>query len=118
MNLLIKKNLNKEFRKNRNRARISGTPEKPRLSVFVSNRHIYVQLIDDESGKTLASVSTHELKGGKMKRTKQAEELGKMLVEKAKKAGVKNAVLNRGIYKYHGRIKALTEGARNAGLKI
>ena len=113
----LKKNLNRGLRKARNRAKILGTAEKPRLSVFRSNRYTYAQLIDDVQGKTLAAASTQEsVKGSK--KTESAKILGGLIAEKAKKLGVKQAVMNRSFYKYHGRVKAVAEGANAAGLKI
>ncbi len=117
MNKAQRKNLNRGLRQNRNRARISGTAEKPRLSVFRSNKYTYAQLIDDVQGKTLASASTKELKK-KGKKTELAQELGALIAEKAKKAGVKEAVFNRSFYKFHGRVKAVAEGAKTGGLKV
>src|SRR3990167_7871830 len=110
------KNLKRDQRRKRNRAKIYGTAEKPRLSVFRSNRHTYAQLIDDSKGITLASASTHSVKGkGK---AAQAKALGVLIAEKAQKAGVKQAVFNKGPYLFHGRVKAVAEGAREAGLKL
>lgn len=104
-------------RKKRVRAKISGTANRPRLSVFKSLKHIYAQLIDDEAGKTLVSVSDKEVKGGKTK-TEKAEALGKLIGEKALAKKISQAVFDKGAFKYHGRVKAVAEGARNAGLKI
>ena len=98
------------------RSKVKGTAQRPRLSVFRSNKGIYAQLIDDISGKTLASASSVELKSGK--KLEQAKEVGKKLGELAKAAKIENAVFDRGGYLYHGRVKALAEGAREAGLKI
>ena len=108
----------RKLRHHRVRAKVSGTADKPRLNVFRSNTHIYVQLIDDENGKTMASASSHELKSKKMKKADAAAEVGKLAAEKALKAGIKQAVFDRGGYQYHGRIKNLAEAARAAGLKI
>ncbi|MEK9170386.1 MAG: 50S ribosomal protein L18 [Patescibacteria group bacterium] len=110
------KNLKKIRRQNRNRANIFGTNEKPRLSVFRSNKYAYAQLISDSDNKTLVSASTHELKSGKKTKTDQARMLGELLAEKAQKAGISKVIFNRGSYKYHGRIKAIAEGARSKGL--
>lgn len=117
MKKAIRKNLNRSLRKNRNRARIFGTAEKPRLSIFRSNKYTYAQLIDDSKGHTLASASTVEL-NKKGKKSELAKALGELIAEKAKKAGIKSAVLNRSFYKYHGRVKAVAEGARESGLKL
>lgn len=108
-------------RAKRNRAKIAGTAESPRLSVFRSNTAMYAQLIDDEAGKTVLSLSTRKLelaKGEKTTKTRQAEMLGKKIAEMAKAAGVKKAIMDRGAYRYHGRVKAVAEAARAAGLKI
>jgi len=104
------------------RAKISGTSQRPRLCVFRSNKHIYCQLIDDEKGHTLLSASDLELKVTKSKnqRTKVdiAKEVGKLIAQKAKKIKIEKVVFDRGGYKYHGRVKALAEGAREGGLKF
>ena len=106
------------FRKKRARSKIGKGPgTKPRISVFRSNKHIYVQIIDDESGKTLFSARSSELKN-KGTKSEKAKETGKRVAEKAVKAGVEKAVFDKGEYNYHGRVKALAEGAREAGLKF
>ncbi len=106
------------------RKTVSGTPERPRLNVFRSLNHIYVQVIDDINGVTLASASTVD---GKIKtsgalegksRIEQAAEVGKAVAQRALDAGVSEVVFDRGGYKYHGRIKALAEASREAGLKF
>jgi large subunit ribosomal protein L18 len=107
----------RKLRHNRVRAKVSGTNQKPRLNVFRSNTHIYAQLIDDETGTTLASASSHEIKS-KGKKADLASAVGKLAAQKALKAGIKEAVFDRGGYQYHGRIKNLAEAAREAGLKI
>lgn len=111
------KNIKREQRRKRNRAKIFGTAKKPRLSVFRSNKHTYAQLIDDKKGITLVSASTKELKK-KGTKTLKAKSLGELIAQKAKKLGLQQAVLNRGPYLYHGRVKAIAEGARAVGLKI
>ncbi len=111
------KNIQREQRRKRSRAKIFGIAKKPRLSVFRSNKFTYVQLIDDKKGVTLVSASSRELKRGKSK-VEQAKLLGELLAEKAQKLGIKQAVFHRGSYRYHGRIKAVAEAARGAGLKI
>ncbi len=103
------------------RAKISGTKEQPRLSVFRSNKHIFLQLIDDSSQKTL--VSANDLKinppaGGKGTKTEIAKEVGKELAKLAKAKKIKKVVFDRGGYKYHGRVKASAEGAREGGLNF
>ena len=106
--------------KKRIRKIIKGTPERPRLSVFRSNRQISVQLIDDINGKTLMSVSSllKEIAEKKGNKIQQAEEVGKMIAKKAKEQGITEIVFDRSGYLYHGRIKVLAESARKAGLKI
>jgi len=111
------KNIRKARRQNRNRATIFGTSEKPRLSVFRSNKYTSAQLIDDNADKTLVFASTREIKEKKNK-TEQAKILGEVLAEKSLKAGIKKAVFNKGPYRYHGRVKAVAEGARLKGLII
>lgn len=109
-------------RKRRTRAKIRGTAQRPRLSVFRSNRYTYAQLIDDEQGKTLVSASTKELMALKSKtlnpKLQQAEQLGELIAKKALEKGIKKAVFDRGEYKYHGRVKAVAEGARKGGLQF
>ena len=104
-------------RKHRTRSKIFGTKLRPRLSIFRSNRDLYVQLIDDERGHTLVGASTRELKD-RGRKTHAASTLGKLITERAKQAGIQTVVLDRGAYKYHGRVKALAEAIRGAGLKI
>ncbi len=118
MNSRKKLNQKRTRRAIRSRAKIAGTASKPRLSVFRSNRYVYAQLIDDEARRTLASASAiamKEVKGGK---AAQSEKVGEELAKKASAAGIKQATFDRGSYKYHGRIKAVAEGARKGGLKI
>lgn len=102
------------------RSRISGTAAKPRLSVFRSNKQIYAQLIDDEAGVTLASCSSREkdLNLQAVSKTESSKEVGKKLAEIAKSKGIEAVVFDRGGYKYHGRVKALAEGAREGGLNF
>ena len=105
-------------RHRRIRGKISGTVERPRLVVFRSNKGISAQLIDDDSGKTLAGASWVGLKSFSGNKTEQATEVGKTLAAAAKEAGVDTCVFDRGGYLYHGRVKALAEGAREGGLKF
>lgn len=126
-------------REKRTRVKIFGTADKPRLSVFRSNYYTYGQLIDDEAGRTLVSASTKEIKKSKVKgpacaepacRTGRAtagrqeskvvlsERLGELIAKKAVEKGIKKAVFDRGKYKYHGRVKAVAEGARKEGLQL
>ena len=100
------------------RNKISGTKERPRLSVFRSNKGLFVQVIDDENGKTLASASTKEL-GEKAKLNQEdSKNVGKKIAEKALASGIQSIVFDRNGYLYHGNIKALAEGAREGGLKF
>lgn len=116
MNKQIKTNQIKKRRKARARAKILGTKDMPRLSVFRSNKFTYAQLIDDSAGKTLASASTIDIKG-KAKISK-SEILGEKLAKIAAEKKITSAVFDRGSYKYHGRVKAVAESARKAGLRI
>jgi large subunit ribosomal protein L18 len=109
----------RERRHRRVRKRIFGTVDRPRLVVFRSNRGIEAQLVDDVEGKTLAAASWLQLKKSfKGKKTEQAAEVGKLLAQNAKKAEIEQAVFDRGGYLYHGRVKALADGAREGGLKL
>lgn len=99
------------------RKKISGTPERPRLAVFRSNKYIYAQLIDDIAGHTLASASSREA-GADGNKTAQAAAVGKLLAERAQAAGISGVVFDRGGYLYHGRVKALADGAREGGLQF
>jgi len=104
-------------RKGRVRAKVSGTAVCPRLTVFRSNRGIYAQIINDKIGKTIISVSAKEVKT-KGNKTAISSELGKLIAEKAVAKGIGRVVFDRNGYKYHGRVKALAEGARLGGLKF
>lgn len=103
-------------RHRRVRGRISGTAERPRLAVFRSNRGIFAQLVDDEAGVTLASATWLALKGRSGDKSEQAREVGRQLASAAKGAGISNVVFDRSGYLYHGRVKALADGAREGGL--
>ena len=105
-------------RHRRVRSKVQGTAERPRLAVFRSNRGIEAQLIDDAEGKTLAAASWLHLKSFKGNKIEQAAEVGKLLAKNAKGAGVERVVFDRGGYLYHGRVKALADGAREGGLKF
>jgi large subunit ribosomal protein L18 len=105
-------------RRRRVRAKVSGTAERPRISVFRSNRGIFAQLIDDETGRTLAAVNWTESDLRSLKPTEQAHRAGELLAQRAQAAGVSAAVFDRGGYQYHGRVKALAEGAREGGLTL
>ena len=118
------KNMNdpRKRRQRRIRLKITGTPERPRLNVFRSLDHIYAQVIDDVAGTTLASASTvdkevSEQVAGKKKR-EQAAIVGKIVAQRALDAGIQEVVFDRGGYIYHGRVKALADGAREGGLKL
>ena len=105
-------------RRRRVRAKVHGSAERPRISVFRSNRGVFAQLIDDDSGRTLASVNWTESDLRTLKPMEQAAKAGELLAQRAKSAGVETAVFDRGGYQYHGRVKALAEGAREGGLKF
>jgi large subunit ribosomal protein L18 len=109
----------RERRHRRVRGRVSGTPERPRVAVFRSNSGVYAQLVDDLGGRTIASASWLGLKKSfKGTKSEQAAEVGKLLAANAKKAGVEQVVFDRSGYLYHGRVKALADGAREGGLKF
>jgi len=129
---MLKKQEKKYRRHKRVRAKIKGTSKVPRLCVFRSNKHIYAQIIDDEKGKTILSSSSFGLKKSKTKRkTKESKEkesrsakiagayeVGKLVAKKALEKKIEKVVFDRGGYKYHGRVRALAEGAREGGLKF
>ena len=121
--MFIKDNTKRATKKARIRRKISGTAERPRLSVFRSLNHIYVQMIDDVKGTTLLQASTKskelvdEIKSSKGK-TSKSKLVGKLVAKKAVEKGITTAVFDRSGYQYHGRIKAVAEGAREGGLKI
>jgi large subunit ribosomal protein L18 len=112
--------LNRQRIKRRVRAKVSGSAERPRLSVFRSNRHIYAQLIDDLAGRTLAAASTVEadLSAESAARTEQAKTVGQRLAERAKEAGIERVVFDRNGFRFHGRVRAVAEGARAGGLQF
>jgi large subunit ribosomal protein L18 len=105
-------------RRRRVRAKISGTAERPRISVFRSNRGIHAQLVDDLAGRTLAAVVWTEADLRSLKPMEQADNAGRLLAERAKAQGIDRAVFDRGGYQYHGRVKAFAEGLREGGLTI
>ena len=105
-------------RHRRIRGKISGTAERPRLSIFRSNKNIYAQLIDDVAGVTLASASTLDKEVSKGTKTEQAVVVGKLVAERAVAKGISEVVFDRGGYLYHGRVKALADSARENGLKF
>ncbi|HLH43078.1 MAG TPA: 50S ribosomal protein L18 [Bryobacteraceae bacterium] len=100
------------------RRRVRGTPERPRLAVFRSLKHIYAQVIDDDRGHTLVSASSAENKGASGGNVAGAKSIGKLVAERAKEKGIKAVVFDRGGYLYHGRVKALADAAREAGLEF
>jgi large subunit ribosomal protein L18 len=103
-------------RRRRVRAKVRGTAERPRIAVFRSNRGIFAQLIDDDAGRTLAAVNWTEAELRGLAPMEQATRAGVLIAERARAAGVDTAVFDRGGYRYHGRVKALAEGARENGL--
>jgi large subunit ribosomal protein L18 len=109
----------RQRRQRRIRGKISGSAERPRLAIFRSNKGIFAQLVDDQSGRTIAGASWLGVKKSfKGTKTDQAAEVGKLVAEAAKKAGIESVVFDRGGYLYHGRVKALADGAREGGLKF
>lgn len=115
-----KKSLRRQKLRWRIRTTVSGVASKPRLSVFRSNKDIYAQLIDDKQGHTLASASSREKEvyATKAPKIEKAAQVGKLLAERAKAAGIEACVFDRGGYLYHGRVKSLADGAREGGLKF
>jgi large subunit ribosomal protein L18 len=105
-------------RRRRVRARIVGSSERPRLSVYRSNRGVFAQLVDDAAGRTLAAVNWTEPELRKLSASEQAKRAGELLAERAKAAKIETCVFDRGGYRFHGRVKALAEGAREGGLKF
>jgi large subunit ribosomal protein L18 len=105
-------------RRRRVRAKVHGTAQRPRISVFRSNRGIFAQLIDDDSGRTLAAVNWTESRLRELGPMEQAARAGALLAERAKAVGIDTAVFDRGGYQYHGRVKALADGAREGGLAL
>ena len=106
-------------RKNRVRAKAGGTPDRPRLSVFRSNRYLYAQIIDDSKSKTLVAASSKEKEASTLKTNmEKADKVGESLAKKAARAKIKKVTFDRSGYKYHGIIKALAEGARKGGLEF
>ena len=116
MNVIKKEKARQKRRQMRVRAKISGTAARPRLNVFRSNRGLYLQLIDDTAGRTLVSAHVRELKEKSLNKTAAAGALSKLLADKALAAGIKEVVFDRSSYRYHGRVKAVAEAAREQGL--
>ena len=105
-------------RRRRVRAKVVGTAARPRISVFRSNRGISAQLVDDEAGRTVASVQWTEADLRGLKKAEQASKAGELLAQRAKAAGIERAVFDRGGYRYHGRVKAFADGVREGGLAV
>lgn len=105
-------------RHERVREKVRGSAARPRLAIYRSLTHIYAQLIDDDAGKTLASASSLDARESKDKKAERAKNVGTKLGERAKQAGIGEVVFDRGGYRYHGRVKALADGVRAAGVKV
>ena len=114
--VLLEKRARRGRRRRRIRGKVAGTAERPRLSVYRSNRGLFAQLIDDEQGRTVAAVTWIEPDLRGLKAMEQAGRAGEVLAGRAKEAGIESCVFDRGGYKYHGRVKALADGARSGGL--
>jgi large subunit ribosomal protein L18 len=108
----------RQLRRRRVRGKVSGTADRPRLSVYRSNRGIFAQLIDDEKGHTVAAVNWTESELRPLSPKEQATRAGELLAERARQAGIEACVFDRGGYRYHGRVKALADGARSGGLRF
>jgi large subunit ribosomal protein L18 len=115
---LLEKHARRSKRRRRIRGKVAGTAERPRLSVYRSNRGLFAQLVDDAHGRTLAAVSWMEPELRSLKAIEQATRAGEVLAGRAKEAGISSCVFDRGGYKYHGRVKALADGARTGGLAL
>jgi large subunit ribosomal protein L18 len=122
MKKTVEKHLRRARRHRRVRARIKGTPERPRLNVFRSARHIFTQIIDDTKGHTLVAASTLDAeirsRAAQLKKTEEAKAVGLLLAQRALSQGIKRVVFDRGGYKYHGRVAALANAAREGGLEF
>ena len=105
-------------RRRRVRAKVRGTAERPRISVFRSNRGITAQLVDDDAGRTLAAVQWTEPELRELKKADQSTKAGELLAQRAKAAGIERAVFDRGGYQYHGRVKAFADGVREGGIAV
>ena len=113
----LQKRMHREKRRKRVRRKVQGTAERPRLSVYRSNVHIYAQLVDDIDGRTLAAADSREV-GEAENRTEAARAVGELIARRASEADIEGAVFDRGGNRYHGRVAALAEGARSGGLKV
>ncbi len=118
MSKINKKIATKERRKKRVRAKVSGNPIRPRLSVFRSNRGFYLQIIDDSKGVTLVSAHSKELKGDNKNNIEQAIKLGQLLGKKAKEKKIEKLVFDKSAYRYHGKVKAIADAVREHGLEF
>ncbi len=114
---VLEKRMHREKRRQRVRRKVAGTAGRPRLSVYRSNVHVYAQLVDDDAGHTLAAADSREVEGVE-DRKDAARKVGTLIAQRASEAGIEVAVFDRGGNKYHGRIAALAEGAREGGLKL
>ena len=116
----LSKKAYRDQRHARVRAKVSGTSKRPRVSVFKSNRHVFVQVIDDVARRTLVSSKVVSQAKSKLKgkKTEVALKIGEMIAEKMKEQGIREAVFDRGGYKYHGRVKAVADGLRAGGIKV
>jgi large subunit ribosomal protein L18 len=115
---VIEKRQRRDRRRRKIRSKAVGTAERPRLSVFRSNRGVVAQLVDDERGHTVAAVRWFEADLRGLKAMEQAKKAGELLAQRAGEAGIQSCVFDRGGYKYHGRVRALADGAREGGLKF
>lgn len=113
---MLEKQEKRHRRHKRIRAKVFGTADKPRLCVFRSEKHIYAQLINDEKAKTIVAISDLEFTKNRGTKINKAKEIGKLIAKKAKDLKIERVVFDRGGYKYHGRVRAVAEGAREAGL--
>jgi large subunit ribosomal protein L18 len=113
----LKKRAQRDKRRARIRGKVYGTAERPRLSVYRSNTHIYAQLIDDDEGRTLAAADSRQVEEAES-RTDMSRQVGELIARRASEAGIETVVFDRGGNKYHGRVAALAEGARSGGLKL
>src|SRR3712207_4675606 len=117
MSVVKQKRLHREKRRKRVRRKVAGTADRPRLSVYRSNVHIYAQLVDDPAGHTLAASYSREVSEAE-NRKEAARKVGELIASRASEAGIETVIFDRGGNKYHGRIAALAEGARSGGLKL
>jgi len=116
--MILKKDIRAQRRKKRVKSKIFGTEKRPRISVFRSNKSLFAQIIDDQKGETLVSVSEKEISDKKATKSQRAKLLGELLAKKAAKKKIERVIFDRSSYKYHGRVKAFAEGAKEKGLTI